>query len=277
MKVANEMNIPSVGITHQTEEKYSLILLLAENGIGSILHTFKFPFSGHILSINQIGLMSRLAFETKNIKNVINFSIKGSLLKSLSPAGKKLTPMLAILSQGLIFSFPFILFGTNILSLILGILFSSLWAFIQSLIILWLIFGKSSLEIFNYFALEVQKVLPSFKEYLVFSFIFIVLLKFFLALSYSYKLLKLSDNQFIDQFKKFEPYVQRKKAQHWMKRIEWMYLFALLLCLFYFFKTESSDAKNIWIILRPIAGFILFKALNRTQFFTWLISKLKFH
>jgi hypothetical protein len=64
-----------------------------------------------------------------------------ALTKSLSPAGKKLTPMLAIAIQGLLFSFGTLLVGINIMGLMIGAILSSLWAFLQPVIIFTFLLG----------------------------------------------------------------------------------------------------------------------------------------
>ncbi len=275
MNVTLSKTISSIDHTLQPEEKYSLILFFAENGIGSILHTFKIPFSGHILSINQIGLMARLSKETNDSKQALKLSINGSLLKSLSPAGKKLTPMLAILAQGILFSFPMRIFGFNFVGLFFGIILSSLWAFVQSLLFLWLIFGKTGIEIFQHISIEIQKNIPNFETNIILVTLIIMTIKVLLSFFYTYYLLRLSDNEFLEKFKKIEPHLNKDHNKHWLKKIEWFYLAALALCVFYFIKLESKEAKDIWFLLRPFAGFILFKILNRTSLFNWLLLKAK--
>jgi hypothetical protein len=63
------------------------------------------------------------------------------MLKSLSPAGKRLTPMLAISVQGLLFALGVVIAGAGQLGLSLGMLFSSVWAFAQPLLLAWLFVG----------------------------------------------------------------------------------------------------------------------------------------
>ena len=88
-----------------TEEigKQIASLALIEVGLGSLLHSLKIPLSGHFLSLNQTAFLSRSSFKLNSKKAPLEISLTASILKSLSPAGKKLTPMLAIAAQGLLF------------------------------------------------------------------------------------------------------------------------------------------------------------------------------
>src|SRR5688572_22233186 len=126
--------------------RHAALLTVVEVGLGSLLHGLRIPLSGQILSCNQGFLLCRAVKEAgpdersrflpATISNV------AALLKSLSPAGKKLTPMLAISSQGLLFSLGCILLGPNFLGCLLGISLLSLWAFAQPILIAYVLFGS---------------------------------------------------------------------------------------------------------------------------------------
>ena len=68
------------------------ILSLTEIGLGSILHSFKIPFSGHFLSLNQALILGKTSLATKEDKSSkfssAQISLTSSLLKSLSPPEK---------------------------------------------------------------------------------------------------------------------------------------------------------------------------------------------
>jgi hypothetical protein len=130
---------------------YAAFLSLSEVGVGSFLHTFHIPFSGHFLSLNQIFLLSRASGLVGKSGSVLipgSISFIAAALKSLSPSGKKLTPMLAIGMQGLLFNIGIFLFGHSAAGRVFGAAISSLWGFIQPLLIYYCIFGQALFHTF---------------------------------------------------------------------------------------------------------------------------------
>ena len=114
---------------------YATIQSLVEVGLGSFLHAFHIPFSGHALSLNQGLILTQACQKTESRKEAVTatngIAIITAILKSLSPMGKRLTPMLAISMQGFLFSLGILILGNNILGMILGISLLSLWGFAQ--------------------------------------------------------------------------------------------------------------------------------------------------
>lgn len=176
-KDSEEMNL--VGI-------YAGLLSLTETGIGSILHAFHVPFTGHFLSLNQIFILSRASSEgAKKLACSSPFltSFIAAMLKALSPMGKKLTPMLAISVQGLLYTVGIFIFGHSFIGRLTGALLASLWAFVQPLLLYYLIFGRSLFDailglvkdISEYFALN-----PSDIAYAIIS---LIILKVFAAIA----------------------------------------------------------------------------------------------
>jgi len=96
--------------------------------------------AGQFLSLNQ-GILLVFASRHGDV-HPCRVSIIASLLKSLSPAGKRLTPMLAISVQGLLFSVGLFL-GRNALGIAVGMALLSVWAFAQPLLLAHLIFGQA--------------------------------------------------------------------------------------------------------------------------------------
>ena len=125
---------------------YSAIQTVVEVGLGSFLHAFHIPFSGHVLSLNQALLLSLASRKTNSrydsVSVVNGISVVSALLKSLSPIGKRLTPMLAITVQGFLFSMGIFLFGNNQIGILFGASLLSVWSFIQPLILAYLFFGE---------------------------------------------------------------------------------------------------------------------------------------
>ncbi len=124
---------------------YAAVQSITEIGLGSLLHALHIPFAGHFLSLNQAVLLTLASKKVDSIKAAMQTSIAISViaatLKSLSPMGKRLTPMLAISVQGLLFSFGFV-FGRNIVGVSVGMILLSLWGFIQPLLFAYLVFGE---------------------------------------------------------------------------------------------------------------------------------------
>jgi len=120
-------------------DRFAALLTLSEVGLGSFLHAFHVPLAGHFLSLNQ-GVL--LVFASRSPEaHPAKVSLIASLLKSLSPAGKRLTPMLAISAQGALFSIG-LFAGRNSLGIAIGMALLSVWAFAQPLLLAHLIFGK---------------------------------------------------------------------------------------------------------------------------------------
>ncbi len=122
------------------------MLTVVEVGFGSFLHAFHIPFSGHVLSLNQALLLSLASRKTNSrydsVSAVNGISVVSAMLKSLSPVGKRLTPMLAITVQGFLFSIGVFLFGNNQIGIVFGASFLSLWSFVQPLLLAYLFFGE---------------------------------------------------------------------------------------------------------------------------------------
>ncbi len=140
------------GCLARHEVSHITLLSLTEIGVGSLVHAFRIPLGGHLLSLNQ-GLVLVQASRTippndagqvsrgRVARSASNIALVSAMLKSLSPAGKRLTPMLAISVQGLLFALGVVIAGAGQLGLSLGMLFSSVWAFAQPLLLAWLFVG----------------------------------------------------------------------------------------------------------------------------------------
>lgn len=121
---------------------------VAEVGVGSVLHAFHVPFAGHVLSVNQALILTFSARQNQNasknaFREMNQIALVASLLKSFSPAGKKLTPMLAISAQGFLYSLGVWVLGCNFLGVLLGSALLALWGVFQPLILAYVLFGES--------------------------------------------------------------------------------------------------------------------------------------
>lgn len=124
---------------------YSTMAGLTEISIGSTLRTLRVPFKGAFLAYLQNIMMILFG---KNLRGRGLFWIAAitSGLKSFSPSGGKLRPMLYILVQGGIFSLPIKIFGWNIVSVFTGSLLMGWSTVFLSTSIKYIIYGSSVIE-----------------------------------------------------------------------------------------------------------------------------------
>ena len=255
--------------TEKTCGEQAALLSLIEMGLGSLLHSFKIPLSGQFLSLNQIAFMTYTTKKSQSREVALQISLIASLLKSLSPAGKKLTPMLAILAQGFFYSLGATIFGVNILGILVGSVLSSLWAFVQPLLILWILFGEGLLGVAQHFTKELSKILSfdlSQLWPLVAIFIFVKVLA---ALLVAIGVLKMKDETFEQWQNKLlgqkprEKKIASKNSSPVIMALKDLctplFLFSFALTAAFLMLSQSSHSKMIWMLFRPLAvGFILF-------------------
>lgn len=164
---------------------YATLQSLVEVGLGSFLHALHIPFSGHALSLNQGLILTQACKKTESRKEALTaangISIITAILKSLSPVGKRLTPMLAISMQGFLFSMGVFLLGNNILGMILGISLLSIWSFAQPLLFAYLFFGEKIFLAVEKLWLDLAEKLTLSPEYGINLLIAFVAFKIILA------------------------------------------------------------------------------------------------
>lgn len=256
------------------------MLASVEVGLGSVLHALHVPLSGHFLSLNQVFLLTRGALKARSELGAsaralpLKVSAVAAVLKSLAPAGKKLTPMLAISAQGLLFSIGTLLFGCNLLGAVVGGALASVWAFAQPLLIYYVIFGKSLFAAMSGVAEKLTEALPALASLdLVVMAGLLVGIKTLLAVLVATLATFLPESA----FEKYRDRLLRggiqKKPRPAAKRqslvgisklaardlLNRWFLGSLALTVLFFFFVESDSSKLIWIALRPVAvGFIVF-------------------
>ena len=114
--------------------RYAALQSVTEIGVGPLVHGLRIPLGGHFLSLNQGVLLTfavRPAAETgeriarrRGIFVATSISFVTAMLKFLSPAGARVYPALGISLQGLFFSAGILVFGMNIL----GVVVVGCWA-----------------------------------------------------------------------------------------------------------------------------------------------------
>lgn len=242
--------------------RYTFILFVSETGLGSFLHGLKIPLSGHFLSLNQSFWLTRLAIQRKDTIEPYYVSQVVSLLKTLSPAGKKLTPMLAISMQGFFFHLPLRVLGVNNLSLIISGILLSLWAFLQPILLYLIIFGKDLINVANYYLEKLHEVLNFVPEKLSIVLTIVILIKIILSISitifaifikseleesFEKKILKLT------KINNDTPNYQNNILKGIIKDLtKPIFLITIILTAIFFYFQEHSFSKTLWMLLKPI-------------------------
>lgn len=117
---------------------------LAEVIGGAVLHALHIPFSGYFLSLHQITWQAWLFRRTGRPNDILKCSSTTALLKPVAPYGKKVTPMLAIQAQGVLHTLPLKIMP-NYWGNIFGAGLSSVWGFVQPLLLYSFIFSPAAL------------------------------------------------------------------------------------------------------------------------------------
>lgn len=241
---------------------YAATLSLIEVSLGAFLHAFHIPFSGHALSLNQGLILTQACHQTLSRREAISvvngISIITSVLKSLSPIGKRLTPMLAISVQGLLFSVGILFFGSNLFGILLGIGLLSLWAFAQPLLLAYLFFGEKLFSAVEKLWLDIAEKLNIPVEYGL-SFLFsLVALKLLLAFSVGFLAWKYPHMVAEKYLQKILQYQNKLPLQQKTKSVSasfgafkdlfnpWMVL-SMILTIGFMWMTEKSDYFQIFI------------------------------
>ncbi len=251
--------------------KYAALLSIIEIGLGSFLHSLKIPFSGHFLSLNQGFILTKASLEIEDKNTPALISTTSALLKSLSPAGKKLTPMLAISMQGQLFNIGTRLFGRNIFGHSIAIVLLALWSFVQPICIYFILFGKDFLYMIQYFIRKLNRVFPVTEENLLVILLCIIALKltlgvFVVLLAYKYK------GRDIETYKNWAK-KQKRKSKTKSERsplmaafsdlLNPMFIISLILTGIFYFYSKSDKSIVIWGLMRPLAlGYIIFLVIR---------------
>lgn len=232
--------------------RFSTALSLIEVGLGSLLHAIHFPFRGQVLSMNQAFLLSRASFvgattrgEGIRMSNLI--SLTAACLKSLSPAGQKLTPMLAISVQGLLFSLGQFLGGVSLFGHSIGMTLVWVWALGQGLVLGWFLNGGAFFEALRYL---IQKIGGGAIEWVIlgwFTFLF----------GMGVGLVILSRRLSTEKWARYEEKFRVKKdSSRSGFRIPWVSLLSVGVTIGFLYATESAEARSVWIWIRPVGVFV---------------------
>lgn len=279
--------------------RYAMQLSLMEIGLGSFLHAFHIPFAGFLLSLNQCFVLNRALLHSQSLSSSSLFlpmaiSNTAAIMKTLSPFGKKFTPMLALSMQGLLFNIGALIFGKNLLGRCIGSLLLSLWPMIQPALIYGIIYGSIFLNMRDFYNQMIAK-LPFFNDMniqtIILGFIFVHMILSLgvcfltcllparildnydrLLMSYSSSHLKISS------VTKSNTFLQKSRAalKDFLSPI---FLISLILSGFFFYATLHSLEAFFFFFFRLIAiAFLTFFLIRNisTEWCIRIFSKLPF-
>jgi hypothetical protein len=148
---------------------YSVYLATVEVALGAVLHGARIPLTGYILSLHQAFCLTRAVRHDGRIFTPLSVSATVAILKTLSPMGKKITPMMAILVQGFLFNMGILCLGNSMAGHMLGAVLLSLWGFIQPMLFAYVIFGQDLLAGLSILEQLTNQYLPGFSLLMVFG------------------------------------------------------------------------------------------------------------
>ncbi len=251
--------------------KKAALLSIVEIGLGSFLHAFSVPFTGHFLSLNQGFILTRAAMESGDRRAPGIISAVAALLKSLSPVGKKLTPMLAIGMQGQLYNLGLLLLGNNGFGRILGMSLLCLWGFIQPLALYFILYGKTLVEMAEYYANELSKVFTVTPEDFISILISLIVFKIICGVVVVI-LAQILKKKKIEQYEswlisKHKPQEAKKEGSPWLLAFRDLFspvfIVTWLLMLLFYLYSQHERADLIWMLLRPVAlGYLIFLGLR---------------
>ncbi|MGE3973831.1 MAG: hypothetical protein AB7F59_04820 [Bdellovibrionales bacterium] len=260
-------------------------LALIEVSLGSLVHAFKIPFGGTLLSLNQTYFLVRVGQQTKNhpSASTLPFSVSCivAMLKSLAPAGNKLAPMVSISMQGFLFSLPLMVFGVSSPALIFGAALSSVWSVLQPLLSYYVLFGP---DLFLAAESLAKKTFPFWNlsvTHLLQALFALILVKAFVAVALALLALKKEDSLFpvtptiIKTSTKKQSFSQSPLLLALKDLLRPLFIFSFLMTGVFLYHVESDSSQLIWKLLRPIAIAFLFFYISRTFLISKLLGKLK--
>ncbi|MBL7543019.1 MAG: hypothetical protein JNL11_04345 [Bdellovibrionaceae bacterium] len=269
-------------------------LSLVEIILGSVVHGLNIPFGGNLLSLNQGAFLCRatqkFAHDRREGAYVsLQVSTVSSILKSLSPAGQKLGPMIAIGMQGVLYSTCVLILGTSRVSQSVGMMFLSLWSFVQPIFMLWLFYGESLSEAAVFFYEKLRQTIPSLANIFVLIFIILIGIKVIVAVAIPWVLSYFGEQRFdsitdlaSDKAAAYMNTQLRGPARNHWDAIRYTFrdltrpafLIPCLLVTFFLVFSETKNAQWIWKMLRPLAVATIFFYITNTpwmhRLFNWM-------
>lgn len=261
-------------------------LSLIEIAIGSMAHGLKLPFAGHLLSLNQGVFLTHALRLTSHriaaVKQSVEISSVASVLKSLSPAGNKIGPMLSIGMQGVLYSIGILILGRRLLGQILAMTLLSTWAFLQPLITLFIIHGSQLEKVLEFYWQRITEDLPQISDSIKFILLFFICLKILIAVLIPIVMKRIGSEKitaFEEKILMEKQLLKATKLDHELSPLKGalkdltqpLFLLSMLLVVSFFLLTESNYVKIFWFSLRPVAiAFVIFYLIRSPKFLQFL-------
>lgn len=277
---------------NEIEIKTATHLALVEILAGSVGHGFKIPFTGTMLSYYQL-YVSLLMIKQRKVApiSVFNVAVIVALLKTLSPMGKKITPMIAITVQGFLLWLGTAIFGTSTIGLALGAAFMVIWSVVQSALGYVLLYGFDFFRMIDFFQNEITKYVPLnvygvFFTYLVLKIVLAWALLAFVLVKQDKsskwilpeeKIQRLRQRLDANDSTSFSGSgsgsLPRSSAYRALKDLlNPFFLGSLLLMISFHLFRESSSSTIIWFICRTLGvGFLLLYLIRSRRFLRWML------
>lgn len=261
-------------------------LSLIEVFLGTFLHTFKIPFAGHFLSLNQGLYLTRMTEDHQSrmnvAKNCLEVSVVAAMMKTLAPSVKKLGPMISITTQGFLYSLGQLFFGTKLIGQLVSMILLSLWAFVQPLITYYIMYGSDLERALIYFAEKIQSGLSIPEEFFWGFFIALILVKLSFAMTVPF-IVKRLEGSILDRFENFLKSFSRVKKEtvfHHPLRgamldlLRPSVIFSIVMMGVFFSFNGLDSALIVWKLSRAISIAFLLFFLARTPMVSKIFFKL---
>lgn len=263
---------------------------------GSVIHGLKIPLGGNFLSLIQILFLNLVSFRAVNflsaLKSPLYVSSIAACLKSLSPAGNKFGPMLSIWMQGFLFSIGILFFGRNFVGRSIGSFMSSIWAFLQPVLTLYLFFGNSLFSALNFYLTKLNQILPFEQDYLIVAVLTVIISKGTLSIiiatiivpSYFEKIELKSETLIVKKKSILQGYFKNRNAEKSFTQrlkltfkdcLQPLFIISFVLGAVFCFFYATNTTQFIWMSLRPLAIAFLFFYISRSILIVKIIDKLK--
>jgi hypothetical protein len=126
-----------------------------EVSAGSVVHGARIPFGGLGMATTQATVLTRAAGPLVDRGRVVWVALLSAAIKSLSPAGQRLRPMVAIAMQGWLYARALKWLGWNRGAVAVGGFLMGAWAGSQGLVMQWLLVGDALAVALNALSAEV--------------------------------------------------------------------------------------------------------------------------
>lgn len=244
------------------EIKRAAQLSITEISLGSLGHAFKIPLTGQVLSLNQLAFMlNAINKDQLVISSAFEISSISAVLKSFSPAGQKLGPMLSIAMQGFLFWVSCVVTRAHLVGQIIGAILMALWSFVQPLISYFIIYGFTLIQVAQYYEKKMKGDYSFLHDSLFIAMGIVFALKILIAVGLTiYSYITKKEIRLIreDRFRNLSrPLAEKSELSPWQAALRDLlrplFLLSFILMLIFIWQLESSWSQKIWMGLRPLA------------------------